>query len=807
MSQVFEDNDRRDEDSPRRGISSILPLVIVFLPSFFIGWLFFNLLRRGKQKFTVILSSVIMFEIILFFAWKKLEIFEEVRYLFSNLDKIGDNWQSLIPPLLFFYGFLGGIFGLIMVSLSLKRMRDNPHRRQLPGHWNYKFQYRRSPVEYFIYKRKVKKLKNGEYSNPEKSPLGLDENYLKDEVVYRYNTEAQKHTLISGASGSGKTVTMLSLVKNDIEQQLPVVLIDFKRSPEFASKLAKWAHENEADFYHFVNGEPKNYDVKNSPGQAYYDPLNSGTPTSKADMVLGMREYDSASAVYRANMQQLLQVLFAMLHYADRSKTKNIIWDKGGFYQLASSMMDNNITELSIACEGTPIEKQAEAIEAASKGKTQIRHAMEELQGQIRTITASEYGKWLQSLQGERNIDLFELTKKPGTVILFSLNSDSEPEFASYVGSMILSDLTSVSAKRRNMGVENQVNVYVDEFQAVNPTSVTSLLEKSRESKIAMTLAQQSFEQIVASSENNGEAYLLSILDTCSNFIIHNGSTEDSAIRLSKILGKHWVVKYRMSNKNESFLLSLNWRNKRDSNVTSYEEENWVLEPREFMQLTSPDKTNNYKSTAIIINKTSGDKSFRGKTGAVARRVWMIPNSEVISKFYTPRFSSDYDNNTRSQEYNQSNDDKQVESIIHDARILLGENTFSSINDEELSDDGEFSFEEIDNDSSDDLDGFIENIDLSKSISANVENTVSNNNTSGNKHRISDTSSFDKLFTAQPSTKKTTPPTPTRNSQNKPVTRGIPINPPPIGRNPALSPPAANKGAEGKLTLPDLDDM
>jgi hypothetical protein len=440
------------------------------------------------------------------------------------------------------------------------------------------------------------------------------------------------------------TITLLSLINNDIQRGAPVIVIDFKRSPELASKIASWTKEAGGNFYHFVNGSPKSYDVKNSPGQAYYDPLRNGSATAKADMVLGMREYDTASAVYKAAMQQLLQVLFAMLKYADRSKAPSIRWNDGGIYQVASAVTGSNLTELASACEGTPIQAEAEAIDIQSKGKTQIRHAMEELQGQIRTIVASEYGRWLKQSDDAANIDLFEMTKGSGNVILFSLNSDAEPDFARYIGAMILSDLTGVSAKRRNQKLTNQVMVYVDEFQAVPPTSVTSLLEKSRESRVAMTLAQQSFEQIIASSERNGEAYLLSILDTCSNFIVHNGATEDSAERLSKILGKKWVTSYRQSNQNQSSFLSTNWSNKRNATIQTSEEERWVFEPRQFMSLSSPDKNNGFKSTAVIINKTSSDPFFKDRTGgATARTVWMIPNKKVIQEYYEPSFDGEDD--------------------------------------------------------------------------------------------------------------------------------------------------------------------
>lgn len=1021
------DNDGYQDGKGAPSGGTLFVLSIIFLPSVIVGWLFYQLFRRGRQRLSVVASAVLVFELACLIAWSLSDKFSGIMEILKNLDEISTNWTLAISPILIIDLAIGGLLGLFFVAWDVRQMKVNPYRVQISGNWMYKFKYNRTPLQMLRRKKSIQGLKSGAFAHPSKAPLGLDEEN-NDSVTYRYGTEAVKQTLISGAAGSGKalhkdtkiptisgmktvaevsigdtlfdetgsktkvvgkyqpmtedhfllkfsdgtevkacgdhlwsveilnqvqarderknslkkairnivakkkfyetaevlksiledapkietiatrdlldfesetdgpryaipvagsvdyadkslpitayamgawlaagstyggsithtelaikdeceksgtpllsertlekdgkansykwtfaglfkelrkinlvhngrkgvskkyipdaylygstqqridlirglvdaigtcsedgavsiimnesqvvhgarvivsslgwkatavqrkgshkhlddgsvvndgdrwffsfypdvqlfaveskatllaksledenihnsrryivsvesiedapedyfcfevdspshlflctesfitthnTITLLSLINNDIQHGAPVIVIDFKRSPELASKLAAWTKDAGGNFYHFVNGSPKSYDVKNSPGQAFYDPLRNGSPTAKADMVLGMRDYDTASAVYKAAMQQLLQVLFAMLKYADREKAPSIAWDAGGVYQVASAVTGSNLTELASACEGTPIQADAEAIDQLSRGKTQIRHAMDELQGQIRTIVASEYGRWLKQSEEGANIDLFEMTKGTGNVILFSLNSDAEPDFARYVGAMILSDLTGVSAKRRNQKLTNQVNVYVDEFQAVPPTSVTSLLEKSRESRVAMTLAQQSFEQIIASSEKNGEAYLLSILDTCSNFIVHNGATEDSAERLSKILGKKWVTSYRQSNQNQSSFLSTNWGNKRNSTVMTSEEERWVFEPRQFMSLSSPDKNNGYKSTAVIVNKTSSDPIFKDRTGgATARTVWMIPDQKVIQEYYEPTFDGDDD--------------------------------------------------------------------------------------------------------------------------------------------------------------------
>lgn len=638
------DDRPQDGKDSSGGTKALLVLIgLLFLPALVVTGGVYSLFRNFRQRISVVLSVVgIMYFLCLVYALLSGALPRAVDAI-KDFTQLGSNWGELIPLYAVINIALGGLAGLLLVFSQIRQMKANPHRLRIEGNWMYKFAYHRTPFQVLRRKRTIEGLKSGAFSSDEKTPLGLDETSSNDAVAYRYYTEAVKQSFIVGASGSGKTITMMEMMLNDIIAGKSFTTIDFKRSPEMAAALATWCKENGRNFYHYVNGMPSNYDIPNSAGQAYYDPLISGG-ASKADMLLNMREYDRASAVYQGNMRQLLQVLFSMLRNADRSKTQNISWGGGSLRQVASAI-DGNLAELAAACEGTEIEDEANAIEAQTRMKSsQLKHALEELQGQIRTLLASEYGRWLKVDKKGRNINLFKLMSEPGNVVLFSLNADSEKDFSRYMGSLILSDLNAVSALRRTKNLKNHVNIYVDEFQAVPPTAVTSLLEKSRGSVMGMTLSSQSFEQVISSADSNGEAYLVSIMDTCSNFFIHAGSTEDSAVRLSKILGKRFMTVYRQANQNQSFLFSSNWGNRRNQTVQTSEEERWILPPNEFMSLSSPNKTNDYRSTAIIINKSPDDPSLREeKNGPVYRRVWMIPNRLVLDTYYTANPRQDDD--------------------------------------------------------------------------------------------------------------------------------------------------------------------
>jgi len=637
---LFEREELNHESSSQADSSAgkvlLFVLGIPLLPAVLFGLLFYWVFLR-TLKFRRSVSALVALTIVaaagIFMATS--QAIPRLMSAVMDFSNLGENWPQTLYFAIPFSLALGALLGLGYILWEVKDILNNPHRVELPGFWTYKLKWRKTPLELWRMKRSIAALKSGSLMDGDRSPLGYEES--KDRVGYRFVEEARRHTIITGAAGSGKTISMLALMRADIEAGRTVVAVDFKRSPEFAAKLAAWAHEFEIPFYHFEKGSPESYRIQYSEGQSTYDPFASG---SGSEMVLNMREYDSASAVYKQHMQQLLQIIFAMMEQADRAKAPEVDWDHGGIYMLASCLTDANLNDLLIACEGKPIFHEAsEYVPLALSSKSGMEsHALEQLRGQMRTIVASAYGRWFKIGDGSRNIDLLKMMTQNQNIILFSFNSEDEPELSRYVGSMIFADLRAVSSHIRNMKASRDTNVYVDEFQAVPPTAVTGLLEKARESRIAMTLAQQAFEQIITSTQGGsgtGEAYLDSILVTCSNFLIHAGMTQNSAERVSKLLGKEWKTVYARTNKSSGSFLKNNFSNRRDQIVSASNQEVWRVEPSEIMQLSAPSSANGYKSTAILVSKAVADPAVEAK-GTIARTLWMIPPSIVLDEYVTP---------------------------------------------------------------------------------------------------------------------------------------------------------------------------
>ena len=579
------------------------------------------------------------------------------------------------------------ILTFFIVFHQARQLKLYPELKVMKG-WAYNFEYKKTPYELYKRKQNIKSLKEGNEYAYDSAPLGIlvdkvfmesndagDVKYFdKERIVRSYYTERCGHTAATGQTGAGKTYTMLQLMRNDIEAGNPVFAIDFKKGTEYPYYLAKWAKEHGRQFYHFTAGKPGTYNNPFCDNQASYDPLATGTATSKADMMLNLRQWDGASEVYKKRTKDILESIFYLLENVDREKTKQYInWHEGGLSQFVSALQLKNLYALIEQFKIEVTDKEHSGIKVSGGDKRRLsallglyeelnspqgKGLLEQINGLVsncRTLIMSSYGDWLAKGETPYHINLFEFaTSEEAPVVLFSFNPQEESDFAKYMGSIILSDLSRTSAYKNAQGNKDLVGVYLDEFQILDPATVADLLEKARSSKMYILLSLQSLEQIVKSSSANGTAVRDSIVDTIQNFIIHKGSGQNTAEELAKIIGQANMKKYVESGQRNSSLFQLNWRNSRNSRVNTQVEPDWIVSPSKFQNLSAPVKENNYTSTAYYITKACAEKEFASMERAVARKVQIIVDEELLQPIpedFIRKFNNSFNADKNEQKY------------------------------------------------------------------------------------------------------------------------------------------------------------
>lgn len=663
---LFESQEEMYEDDygPRRsgpGVGVLFKILggILLAPAIIIGAIHFWLLFAFGRLRVSVVSFITFFELLIVFPI--INAYNPISNIISVFNFDGSfDLGTLIKSYLLICVIIGIIGAYVMIFFKAYQINNNPSLLFMDG-WMYNFSYRDTPVE-LIRRRFMKKaLIEGRYYSKEESPLGIlqeprlfqvDEvddskkslESTKAEVVSRSYAEARKQTIITGETGSGKTVSMLSLMYNDIMNGYPICVIDFKKSPDVLYFLSKWAKDFGREFYYFANGDDSDKGNEFYGQKSTYDPFSSGEQSSRTDVILSLRQWDTASDVYKGRTESLLNALFFALLNVDHDKVPGIPWDEGGINQIIAAMEFPVMFDLIKALDDKAKENQLsrtdlkrlntlkEIYTSLTNKSPEGRGLKEQLDGiklLCNKLIMSSYGNWLSKGNSETHIDLLKIsTSQNGPIVLFGLSPLEEEEFAKSMGAIIMSDLKRSSSRKNEMNNMNPFGVYVDEFQTIDPNDATDLLEKSRSAQFFCTLASQSLEKIASAAPTNGEATLKSVLDTCGNYLFHAGAQEDSAERMAKILGKTRHITRRASTKANTKLFSINIFNQRHGVVNKEVVEDWIIPPSKFQNLSSPNKQNGYKSEAYLITKFVVDEKY-DKTAFGAQRIQVIAQKEI----------------------------------------------------------------------------------------------------------------------------------------------------------------------------------
>lgn len=571
-------------------------------------------------------------------------------------------------PLMFLGMIIGVWVAFVLIVMQIRKMRNSPWLVEsdslASNKWMHDFTYRMSPLEQLKKEKTVEGIKADTfkpYRRDDLTPLGIETEPLEKssdptknhsyQVVCRAEDEVPKHTMVTGAAGSGKTVTLKSLMTRDIQRGNTIFVIDCKKDPEVAEFMSRMARDHGRNFYHYSADLP--YKIQgNMEGPSSYDPISGLSPDKRVDMLLNIRKWDSSADVYRQMQQTYLAKVFKTLEVAEEhgilDQVSQIDTTQGEMWTF-TQMLDRNVYNAVVTKmanlddpQAVYVRQQASQLNAqlspqaarTPEGKA-VQNAQQELQSKMSGLMVSSYGRWLKGGYGGGSgkiIDISKLSSETGNVILFSIDAAQEGDIGSTIGALICSDLANMTETRKNLGQTNPISVYIDEFQSLPPDCVKSMLQKARSAGVGLTLAFQSLDQISAATGD--DTYIKSLLDTCSNFIFHSGSNYDTGLMAAKIIGDHEVTKYIVGRRNETKIGAFNWLNNRDLQVSQHTERQWLVDPSSFAKLSMPNKQNDFLSEAIVIKKASGDPIDEGRVGASAHKVRMIAPDVAIHEWF-----------------------------------------------------------------------------------------------------------------------------------------------------------------------------
>lgn len=615
----------------------------------------FVVMRWLRQKWTVAVMIATLLSVCLMFGLRGVVVsLQGAGFAYDS----GEFWWSLLWLYVLVGALVGVWAGMVPYPMLHYQLRVSPHIRELKGagDWKSRFSYRRAPWEAMNRRARLKALKAGVAAENGSVPLGVEEplsdNPLSqtDEIVARTPTEANLGMVMTGGSGAGKTTTLKSMLYAEVStgSVKHIAYMDLKGDKALAADIAAMCKESGYQFYHVSQGRLNEYDIPLSDGMCSYDPLATGG-VQRAGTVLNLRVWTEESDKYRSDMQEFLNALFTLFDAVDPKDVPLIRWERGMVQAVEDACNIDAFRQLVDAAKGTDAyEAGAGVYRKLSRGADLAAQASA-VAGKMRALSMSAFGPHLSANPYDYHmIDIARDTADdaPPCVILFTVPSGADKETARTLGALFFSDMARVMDHRQRHGEKSPLSLYCDEFQEIPITFVTPLLEKGRSAGLRTTLAAQSFSHIVTAAPGNGEAYLTTVCDTISSFLVCSGAGGDSAERVAGIAGKGKRAAWRRTNDNQTHMFSLNFLNRKNQNVTEDAAEDWFTPPELFTRLVSPKPDNGFRSEAVYLVKGGAPEGVgwrerrrrrreAGSTGGVwVRKVRLIPPDQVLGDSY-----------------------------------------------------------------------------------------------------------------------------------------------------------------------------
>ncbi len=336
------------------------------------------------------------------------------------------------------------------------------------------------------------------------------------------------HALIVGASGAGKSTTMLGILGAQIRRGRPVIAIDMKGSPTFAAELEAAAA---------AAGRRVRIFTPDGPG--HWNPLAHGNATALKDKLIATERFSEPH--YQRAAERYVQTVLTVLHARDPETPARL--------DRVVALMEPR--RLAASLRGVP-EPLAERVLDYLSGLTGDQvSAARGLGTRLALLSESCAGPYLvPGGPPGQAIDL-RAGLEGGDVLLLSLNASVYGKLAAQLGALAIQDLVSASGYRLGgpgsavaepaatpiPATPMPATVAIDEFSALGDDHVLALLARARESGISVLTATQE----MADLQRAAPGFRDQVLGIVGVKIAHRQDVPESAEMIAKMAGTRWV--------------------------------------------------------------------------------------------------------------------------------------------------------------------------------------------------------------------------------------------------------------------------
>ena len=331
------------------------------------------------------------------------------------------------------------------------------------------------------------------FSDPNSIPIGLS--YPEKEPVFLLEKLLLEHLIVSGATGQGKTTTLIVQVMHNLYHGRPAIIIDPKGDMCDLDLLQNIALKlNRPDAI-------KVFSLAKKQTSCSYNPLEVGTAHQIVSKLMTACDLAKADNPYYSNIaQNSLTAAVEALHYLG---VTNFTFETL-LAVLKCEVEFQEVLNLLLKHKADPIADKVYSnlrsialIEA--KDLTGVR-------GALQVFTAVEFTHILgdPDLSKREAIHLLDVLNSGG-VAYFQMNVNGYESMAKRLGKLLLEDLKLISSMIQSREVEKKFStaaVFVDEFGIFAQPDFMSFLKMSRTAGISLRLFFQGLEDLKLVSES-----------------------------------------------------------------------------------------------------------------------------------------------------------------------------------------------------------------------------------------------------------------------------------------------------------------
>jgi conjugal transfer pilus assembly protein TraD len=347
-------------------------------------------------------------------------------------------------------------------------------------------------------------------ADPHRIQLGRD---LRGRPVSLHETQLGAHGLILGASGSGKSTTMLSIVGQQITAGRAVVVIDLKGSRELEQQLSAAAA-----------AAGRRLRVWTLDGESRWNPLAHGNPTELKDKLISTERFSEPH--YQRAAERYVQTALQVMGELHPGREPSL----SGLIELLEPRRLAQAARRLPSARGAQVQDYVRTL-----GRDQLS-AVHGLASRLAVISESHTGRFLEP--GEDAIDLPRVLEG-ADVVLFSLNSSSYKQLSAQLGALVVQDLVSAAGARERTGIGGlpAATVAIDEFSGLGGDHVMALIARGRSAGISVLLSTQELADLDRVSRD----FRQQVIGSTAVKIAHRQDVTESAWEVARLSGTERV--------------------------------------------------------------------------------------------------------------------------------------------------------------------------------------------------------------------------------------------------------------------------